>query len=878
VAARSPHLLTALAVGLAPAGLVVSLTAPAVAAPPTAPYVSELHYDNDGADTGEFVEVHLPAGTSSAGLSVVLYNGSNAAGAVTYGTFALPAVTAPADAPAAAAVSTPGIQNGAPDGVALVRGTEVLELLSYEGTLTASDGPAAGMTSADIGVAQSGSEPAGQSLSRTYDAGSDALVWSGPAAATRGAVNPAAGPEPEPEPGTPVCDLAPTHQVGELQGRGAATPVAGAQATVRGTVVGDLPAFDGFYLQDADGDGDAATSDGIFVYSPGTEVDLGDTVAVSGAVSERFGQTQITARDDVEVCEEGGTDDLPAPAALDLPAGAEEREPFEGMLVEPVDSLTVSEVYDLTSYGELMLSEGGVLVQPTELARPGTPAITEVEVRNDLRRIVLDDGLDTRVSTTTRPYLSPERPVRVGDELTFAEPLVLGYGFDEWRLQPADGTADGLLAPQNTRTEAPAEVGGDLQVGAFNVLNYFLTFDQSVGRGARDAEQLEKQAGKIVPAINALGAEVVTLMEIEDTDSTGYSPGDADRALADLVQRLNADAGAGTWDYVPLPEELYDVQRDAIRNGIIYQPAAVRPLGDPVGLADETVWHNAREPIAQTFRSADEDDVFTVIANHFKSKSPGEPTGDNVDTGDGQGEWNGDRVRQARSLADFADRLRAETEDDDVLLMGDLNAYTQEDPVEVLRRAGFVDLGEKLDPGRYSYVFDARSGSLDHALATRALAEKVTDLTHWNINAVESFAYQYYGDPALYEADPYRSSDHDPLVLGLDLVAPTAADHPCAGRVPTVLGTNGDDLLRGTNGPDVIHALGGDDEVRGLNGDDVVCGGAGDDRVSGGNGDDVLLGGAGDDVLHGDNGDDTVTGGLGEDDVHQDRGAGSVAD
>ena len=63
---------------------------------------------------------------------------------------------------------------------------------------------------------------------------------------------------------------------------------------------------------------------------------------------------------------------------------------------------------------------------------------------------------------------------------------MLGYGFDQWRLQPADGTADGTFAPQNTRPAAPDEVGGDVQVGAFNVLNYFLTFGGDGGRGAHD--------------------------------------------------------------------------------------------------------------------------------------------------------------------------------------------------------------------------------------------------------------------------------------------------------------------------------------------------------------------------------------------------------
>ncbi|MFD3448655.1 ExeM/NucH family extracellular endonuclease [Microbacteriaceae bacterium 4G12] len=835
----------------------------AMAAPPSGPFVSELHYDNAGTDTGEFVEVQIPAGSTSAGLSIVLYNGSN--GAV-YDTDALPLVTAPADAPAVAVVDYAGtLQNGSPDAVALVGADgSVIEFLSYEGILTATSGPAAGRTSTDIGVTEAGTEPVGQSLSRTYSAAADALVWSGPAAATRGAVNQGVVVPPDPDP-VAVCDVPVSHEIGAVQGAGAATPLVGQQVTVRGIVVGDTPGLDGFSLQDPDGDGSAATSDGIFVFSD-VAVDLGDSVAVTGEAQEYFGQTQISSRTSVEVCADGTSANLPEAAPLDLPADDAAREALEGMLVAPVDDLTVSEVFDLTTYGELTLSEGGVLVQPTELARPGDGA-EAVEAANTARRIVLDDALSSRVTTTTRPYLSPTTPVRVGDVLDFTEPTVLGYGFDQWRLQPADGTADGVFAAQNTRTASPDEVGGDLKIGAFNVLNYFVTLTGSDARGATTPAAFERQAGKIVPAIEALDADVVTLMEIEDTDSTGYAPGNADAALADLVRRLNAAAGYDKWSYVPLPQELYAVDRDVIRNAIIYQNDVVQPVGDSVALVDETVWYNAREPLAQSF--VKDGDLITVVANHFKSKSAGAATGDNVDSGDGQGAWNGDRVRQAESLAAFIGTLRATTGDPDVVALGDFNAYTQEDPIEELRNAGLVDLGTAFDEGRYSYVFDDKSGSLDHALATAELTAKVTDLTHWNINAVESFAYQYTGDPALYAPNPYRSSDHDPLVFGVDL------DERCTGLVPTIVGTAGDDVLTGTSGNDVIMGLGGNDTIVGGNGDDVICGGAGDDRITGANGADTLLGGFGDDLLDGGNGDDRLIGGPGEDRLVQGKGIGS---
>lgn len=836
----------------------LALTSPAVGAAPAVPFISEIHYDNTGTDTGEFVEVQVPPGATTSGWTVVLYNG---AGGAPYDTDALPAVTAPAGGSGAVAVidyPSNGIQNGSPDGLTLIdAGGAVVEFLSYEGVMTAAGGPAAGRTSIDIGVAEAGTEPVGQSLSRRSRASDDTLQWQPAGASTKGQVNPPLDEEPPP----PVepCLAKPTHEIGAVQGDGPVTPIAGAQVTVRGTVVGDVPGLSGFYLQDANGDGDPATSDGVFVFTS-VPVDLAKEVQVAGTVSEQFGQTQISSNE-VEVCAPGT---LPAAAPLDLPAGDEARESLEGMLVRAVDRLTVSEVFDLTSFGELTLSEGGLLVQPTELARPGAGA-DAIAAENVRRRIVLDDGSSSRVNVSTRPYLTPTTPVRVGDELGFTSPVVLGYGFSQWRLQPADGTAAGTFEPQNTRPAAPPPVGGDVTVGAFNVLNYFLTLSGPDARGARSASEREEQAAKIVTAINELDADVVALMEIEDTASTDYGDGSPDQALADLVERLNDGAGAALWAFSPLPDELLATDRDVIRNAIIYRQDVVQPVGPSVGLLDEDVWYNAREPIAQTF--AKDGDRFTVVANHFKSKSSsGAPAGDNADAGDGQGAWNGDRVRQASSLAVFTDELRQQTGDEDVLVMGDLNAYTEEDPIEVLRDAGFTDLGSTFDPGSYSYVFDDLSGSLDHAMATAPLTAKVSGVAHWHINAVESFAYQYSGDPALYAPHQYRSSDHDPLVLGIDL------EERCFGAVPTILGTAGDDILQGTNGADVIMGLGGDDVLDGFNGEDLLCGGGGNDTLSGGNGADHLAGGVSDDRLEGGNGTDALVGGPGSDVLVTSRG------
>ena len=830
----------------------------ATAAEPTTPFISEFHYDNTGTDTGEFVEVQVPPGASTAGWSILLYNGS---GGANYDTDPLPAVSPPSDgASGVAVINYPanGIQNGSPDGIALVNASNALvEFVSYEGTFVGVGGPAGGVTSMDVGVSQGGSGAVGNSLSKRFNPETGLYEWRGEDLSSKGELNP-------PLEESLLCDGTATHDVGDVQGTGSSTPLAGQDVSVRGTVVADVPDLGGFYLQDG-GDGEPATSDGVFV-STGVPVGLGDTVAVAGKPGESFGETRITAAE-VDVCSAGSQADLPAAAGLDLPAGGAPRERLEGMVVSAVDTLSVSEVFNLTRFGELTLSEGGVLVQPTELGRAGSPEAAAVAAGNTARRLILDDGSNASRSATDRPYLSPSTPVRVGDELTFTAPTVLGFGFGSWRLQPSDGTAAGTFEPQNSRPSAPDAVGGDVTVGAFNVLNYFLTLADDGGRGAETAEDFEKQAAKIVTAIEALDADVTTLMEIEDTARTGYGDGGPDQAVADLVSRLNEAAGFDKWSYSPFPTELLGVGRDVIRNAIIYQNDVVQPVGDPVGLVDEDVWFNAREPIAQTF--VKDGDTFTVIGNHFKSKgnsTPPQSGNDNEDIGDGQGAFNGDRTRQAASLADFAAGLQQSTGDDDVLVMGDLNAYTQEDPMHVLYDAGFDDLGSMFDEERYSYVFDSLSGSLDHAMSSAAMTPKVTDVAHWNINSVESFAYQYDGDPALYAPNPFRSSDHDPLVLGIDL------EERCNGLLPTITGTTGPDVLTGTDEIDVIMGLGGADTIHGGNASDVVCGGAGDDIVSGDNGDDVLLGGFGADRLAGGNGDDTLIGGPDVDVLLGDRG------
>jgi predicted extracellular nuclease len=865
---------------LAAVGLVGSgLFGVAAAAADGDVFISELHYDNDGTDIGEAIEVQAPAGADLSGWQLVLYNGN---GGTVYGTTALSGVV-PEAGVVVQTYPVNGIQNGSPDGVALVDPAGALvEFLSYEGAFTGVGGVADAVTSTDIGVSEPSSTPVGQSLQKVDG------VWTGPAASSFGAVNSGGGGGEDPPPGGD------THTIAQIQGEAAASPVAGQTVTTSGLVTAAYPTggFGGYYVQTPGTGGDVDTasrtaSDAVFVYSPATvgQVRIGDYVRVTGVVTEFNGLTEVTVA-------AGGLATLPEPAEavkavpFELPAEPARREVYEGMLVRPVDGYVVSDTYNLggwgnNAFGSIGMGFDGPLVQETDVAVPGTPEYDAVVADNAARAVTLDDGQSSRTPTSGEvPYLTAATPVRTGAEATFVDDVIFDYRF-QWNFQPTrpvNGAASDVVTFEtgNTRAanQAPETVGGDISVATFNVLNYFTTLGVDLegctpytdrdgnpisvrggcdARGAWDQENFERQQGKIVAAINGLDADVVSLEEIENSAKFGK---DRDAALSALVDALNAAAGAGTWAYVPSPAQLPPLDdEDVIRNAFIYTPATVRPTGDSRILIGDPAFENAREPLAQTFASVQTEYDLTAIVNHFKSKGGdcGSPTPP-------EGCFNADRVAQAEALVAFADDVRAQTGVEEVFLTGDFNSYSEEDPMQVLYDAGYVNLARDV-AAETTYVFGGKVGSLDHVLAGPSVTAtgRVSGVDVWSINSVESVLteysrYNYFASRLFEPGTPFRASDHDPIIVGVDSTLPTT----CQGVPATISGTRDADRLVGTDGADVIAGLGGDDVIVGLDGDDVICGAAGDDVIVGGLGDDTLIGGPGHDVLAGGPGENTV--------------------
>ena len=477
----------------------------------------------------------------------------------------------------------------------------------------------------------------------------------------------------------------------------------------------------------------------------------------------------ITAVNSVLVCAAGtGT---VATTPVTLPVGSvSDWERFEGMRISLPQQMTVTETFTLARFGEVSLSANGRLFTPTSIVEPGAAAAAQQDL-NNRSRIVLDDANGQQnIDPTRYPTggLSAANTLRSGHTTSDAGG-VLDQRFGRYRIQPVGPVT---FSSTNPRPAGPDEVGGTLQVASMNVLNYFNGNGAGGGfptaRGAETQVEFDRQEAKIVAALAGLDADVIGLMEIENDSG-------ANSALAELTAALNAVVGAGTYAYI----DTGVIGTDQIRVALLYRPAAVTAVGafDTLTSADDPLFVDTlnRPALAQTFSQNANGQRFTVVVNHLKSKGSACTAVGDPDTGDGQGNCNGTRTNAATALANWLETDPTGSGDPDYLIIGDLNSYAKEDPIQALEADGYTNLiagfaGEFA----YSFVFDGQSGYLDHGLANAALAPQVTGATEWHINADEPIALDYNTNfksanhvNTLYAPTASRSSDHDPVIVGL---------------------------------------------------------------------------------------------------------------
>ncbi|HEU0153528.1 MAG TPA: ExeM/NucH family extracellular endonuclease [Arenimonas sp.] len=563
--------------------------------------------------------------------------------------------------------------------------------------------------------------------------------------------------------GTP--DAAPgLRSIGSVQGPADRSPIEGQRVTVEGVVVGDFgKGLGGVFIQSLADDGDPLSAEGLFLAmggQPAVVLAAGDRVRATGTVKE-IGPDggSLTSLVEVEatVLARGVTVAPVRLAGAPVPAG---WEAYEGMQVQIDAPLTVTGNDGLARFGELFVSFAGRRFAPTERAAPGLEADALAQ-ENFHVMLRLDDGLSAQ--DPGAPWFLPEglddaRPLRTGSVIGGATG-VLDQRFGSHRLQ--------LTAPLRDVTQAPRppapRVPGDRRLVGLNVLNLFNGDGQGGGfpteRGAASADDHARQQAKLVATLQALDPDLVALMELEND---GFGP---DSALARFVAALNAAGPHRDWRFVDAGEGPGD---NSIRVGMVYRATRIAPVGRPASLKTPPFDRSSRAPLAQAFR-AGTGPTFLVVANHFKSKGgcrPGLPAGD-ADQGDGQACFNATRVASAEGLHAWLATDPTGTRPAGQLIIGDLNAHAQEDPLRALYAHGWRDAFEVAGVDQpYSYVWAGLSARLDHALLDAGLAARLRGAAEWHNSADESERFGYDRDD---DTDPWRASDHDPVVLGFDL-------------------------------------------------------------------------------------------------------------
>lgn len=615
--------------------------------------------------------------------------------------------------------------------------------------------------------------------------------------------------------GTPIAVF-----IHEVQGSGNTVTNSGTLVQIEAVVIGDYQAADeigGFFVQEetTDEDGDPATSEGIFVYCNTCLIDVmeGDLVQIEGITGEFFDMSQIdvSGADGMVSVMSSSKINLVTPANVSLPALTATNdiatfESIEGMFVNFVNTLTVTEHFQLGRYGQLTLSANGKQRQFTQDNLPSVAGYTAHQIDREKSRIILDDYNDNE---NIDPVIHPEttnfsvsNTVRGGSTVNNLQGIMHwswsgNSGTNAWRIRPMK-TNPVTFIDSNPRTAAP--IGSeDLRIMSFNVLNYFNGNGVGGGfptsRGANSPAELVRQTDKIVSAMLATDADIIGLVELEND----YSD-DANSAIANLVDALNLAIGNTAYAYV---DPINNVGSDEITNGFIYKIYKVSLLGNYQALTSQafldpnnTGQDRNRPAIAQTFEISDPTndglgERFTVVINHFKSKGSS-CGGTDDDPTTGQGNCNGTRTGASNALISWLDTDPTNSGDPDFVIMGDINAYGMEDPITAFTNNGYTNLVDANVTDASSFVFNGEWGSLDHALSTSSFTSQVSNVSIWNINADESSLLDYNDiikDPGeqawqakpstnpLFNPDEYRSSDHDPILISLSYgVCPVTLD------------------------------------------------------------------------------------------------------
>ncbi len=530
----------------------------------------------------------------------------------------------------------------------------------------------------------------------------------------------------------------------------------------------------GFFLQDANGDGDIATSDAIFVFT-GTAptVAVGDEAEVTGTVSEftpggvasrNLSTTQISSVDKVDVLSTGNA--LPEAVIIGqsgrvLPSenidddafgefdpvndGIDFWESLESMRVTGEDLVAVS---NTNRFFEIFaVANGGD--DATGISERGTLNISPDDFNPE--KIQIDSDFDIFRAFTPR--------VDVGAELGDVTGVVT-YDFGNFQITPTESYI-GQTIDSTLEREVTDIAGGEsvLSFASYNVLN----LDPNDSDGDRDVADGRFTSIATDIAVNLGAPYIIALQEIQDnTGSDNDGVVSASDTLDLLTQEIYSVSGIEyEWIDNTFIDDLASGGQPGgnIRTAYLYNPDYVTLAGEAStigGQGDGEAFEGARLPLVVTFEF--EGEAFTFVNVHLSSKGGSapilgieQPFDERQDDVTVNGSLD-ERQLQADAIAEHVEGLG----DANVVVLGDFNEFEFVSPVEMIEDAGLFNLTKTLpEDERYSFIFQGNSQSLDHILVSDALANSAEfDIVHINAEFAETFE---------------RSSDHDPLVAAIDL-------------------------------------------------------------------------------------------------------------
>jgi predicted extracellular nuclease len=532
-----------------------------------------------------------------------------------------------------------------------------------------------------------------------------------------------------------------TTPIATIQGAEPQSSMIDEQLTVQG-VVTLVQAGEGLYMEEPGSDNDNGTSNAIFVRMANLPAGIGpgSWISMQGTVTEiprgRNTLTALTNVSDLKSCANG--QNLPL-TSVTLPLRGGGREAIESMRINIDGALTVTDTYQF-GQGKFSLAGNGLQFVPTEVAAPGSGSTKHTQKNRNfsLTAMFADD--------MTRPAL-----LAPGSDISNVTG-VLAHGERNLQL-----VLQSVATGKSPTFELPTQAGeGEIRVVGMNLHNFFngdgKGGDFPTPRGAKTTAEFEHQRQRLGAAIRALNPHVLAVMELEND---GFGPLSAAADFIDLAQQVTG----ASWQVVRPTGD--DIGSDAIMVGLFYRDDLLKTIG-PARTLTGAEFRKSRQPLAQVFKQHDNDEKLLVVVNHLKSKGSCPDAGINANQKDGQGCWNPMRVASAKKMAAWVNSLSTTDQAENALILGDMNAYRREDPIDVIRNAGFVELMDKYQGSAYSFMYYGQAGTLDYAFVSRPLQQKVQRVFIWNVNA---------GFPAHMDLpEPWlRFSDHDPVVVDIDL-------------------------------------------------------------------------------------------------------------